>query len=188
MHLTILIPAIVLASLPYSFSLNCYPPPEGGQLPIMDSCHDLVTALMYASRLPYLNDPIQWSRNLPSDEGRHTEKLPKLYWLAGRGPQTCALNLDADPGHLDATETFRLRAIGIAAARIVDICLGNRRQIGRDHLGPTGRVIAKIERSDRPGLLQIARGEGVGGLRIPGIGELLWTDGMGNGTRDEVRR
>lgn len=156
------------------FSLTCYPPPRGGQLPITAHCEYLVDAILYASHLPHHNDVQTWGRGLPSDA--HTESLPKTYWLAGRGPQTCAIDLDAESSHLDARENFRLRAVGIAGARIKDSCLkGNNRELGEERLGPTGHVIAKLVRSDSPHSLRMTRGAKV--LAIPGFGELMVANG-----------
>ncbi|KAL8943258.1 MAG: hypothetical protein Q9216_001169 [Gyalolechia sp. 2 TL-2023] len=154
---------------------------QGSQLPIMAHCDDLVAALFYASHLPR-HDNIQiWGRGLPSDV--YTESLPKVYWLGGRGPQTCAIDLDADPLHPDARETFRLRAVGFAGARIEELCLKSRRQLGRDQLGPTGHVIAKLVRSDLPRLLRMTRGAKA--LTIPGLGQLVEAARTNNGTDEE---
>ncbi|KAL8722662.1 MAG: hypothetical protein Q9225_000894 [Loekoesia sp. 1 TL-2023] len=183
LHLSMLVPTILLFALPFSLSLDCYPPPVGGQLPILAHCDDLVAALFYGSRLPHQDDAKTWGRGLPSD--LHTESLPKLYWLAGRGPQTCAINLDADPLHPDARETFRLRAVAIGAARIEEVCLKNRREIGRDHLGPTGLVVAKLVRSEVPNMLRITRGKKV--LTIPGVGELMEATRAENETLDDMK-
>ncbi|KAL8840569.1 MAG: hypothetical protein Q9170_001255 [Blastenia crenularia] len=142
--------------------------------------------MVYASRRPHQDEVRTWGRGLPS-EGR-TESLPKTYWLAGRGPQTCAIDLDADPLHLDAREDFRLRAVGIAAARIEEMCLKTRRQVGRDHLGPTGHVVAKLVRSDAPHVLSMTKGAKV--LTIPGMDEgmgvLMESSETYNGTLDEM--
>lgn len=173
----------LLLILPYSYSLRCYPPPGSSPPPILAHCHELASALVYASHLPHNNQPKTWGRGLPS-EGE-TESLPKTYWLAGRGPSTCALDLDADPQHLDAREVFQLRDVGFAARNIVAKCLEDNRYLGSDTLGPTGHVVGRIVRTDSPQLLQATERTSVL-WTIPGKGELLVTSGVGNGTLDDV--
>lgn len=173
---------LLLSILPFSFSLDCYPPPRRGQLPILNHCNDLVHALILSARLPRHNEAKTWGRGLPSST--RTEHLPKVYWLPGRGPQTCALHLDVDPLYPDATEVFNLEAIGIAAARIVNLCLVQRRQLGRDSLGRTGRVVGKIVRTDSP-IQTKAPEEGVQSVMVPGVGKLAWASGRRNGSLDD---
>ena len=182
LHSSIHMFVVLLLILAFSSSLDCYPPSRGSQLPIVAHCDHLVGALFYASRLPAHDGAVTWGRGLPSDA--HTESLPKIYWLAGRGPQTCALNLDADPLHPDTRETFRLRAVAIAAGRVTELCLKNRAQLGRDNLGPRGQVVGKIVRTDSPIKLPIIRG--AKGLDIPGIGELIEASRTDNGTFDDT--
>lgn len=173
------VPILLLSILPFSFALDCYPPPRSGALPILEHCNELVHALIIASRLPHLNDPKTWGRGLPS--GINSEHLPKVYWLPGRGPQSCALSLDVDPLYPDAREVFGLSAIRVAAARIIRICLVGRGQIGRDRLGSMGKVVAKLLRTDGPLMLLKTGKEGdVQSLRIPGIGDLAWANGTEN--------
>lgn len=181
LYLGTLISLMLLLNLPLSFQVECYPPSRGSQLPLMAHCENLIGALFYASHLPQYNDVQLWGRGLPSDA--HTESLPKIYWLAGRGPQTCAIDLDADPLHPDARETFRLLAVGIAGARIQELCLKTRGQIGQEQLGLTGQVIAKLVRSDSPHLLRMARGAKA--LTTPGWGELMEASRTYNRTDEE---
>ncbi|KAL8762722.1 MAG: hypothetical protein Q9184_001316 [Pyrenodesmia sp. 2 TL-2023] len=180
-----LVPILLLSILPFSYALDCYPPPRGGDLPILEHCNELVHALIIACRLPHLNEPKTWGRGLRS--GIHSEHLPKVYWLPGRGPQSCAVSLDADPLYPDAREVFGLSAIRVATARIVNVCLVGRRQIGRDRLGHTGKVVAKLVRTDGPSMLLKTGEEGdVQSLRIPGIGDLAWANGTENGLLAEA--
>ncbi|KAL9031211.1 MAG: hypothetical protein Q9196_000747 [Gyalolechia fulgens] len=164
----------------YIVALLCHL--DGSQLPIVAHCDDLVAAILHTSYLPRHNDVQTWGRGLPSDA--HTESLPKIYWLAGRGPQTCAIELDADPLHLDARETFRLRAVGVAGVRIQELCLKSRGQIGRDRLGPNGHVIAKLVRSDSSLFFRMTRGA-KGLMMLPGWGELMEASGTYNGTDEQ---
>lgn len=173
MSLHTLILYILLLTLPFSAALDCYVQPRDIPLPRLDHCYDLIRAINFASQLPHRNNPKMWGRGLPSSA--HTEGLPKTYVYspAGQPPQSCSLDLDADPLDLQAREIFRLQAVATAAARIVNTCLARRGQIGRDTLGETGRVYAKIIRSESPVLLQVGR---VDSLTIPGLGVLSWVN------------
>ncbi|KAI4089860.1 MAG: hypothetical protein LQ344_005119 [Seirophora lacunosa] len=177
--LLLLLPTFALAAP----SLNCYPPPEPrGQLPLLEHCQELAYALDTASHLPYSNDPKEWGRGLPSTD--FTEHLPKVYWLPGRGPLTCALALDAEPGFPDAREVFRIGDVARAATGIVNRCLIARRQVGSEGLGRTGRVLAKLVRTDAP---RAGRWEGRWReVEVVGVGKLAWSQGRGNGTLVEV--
>ncbi|KAL8834916.1 MAG: hypothetical protein Q9176_007210 [Flavoplaca citrina] len=175
---------LLLSILPFTTPLDCYAPPAGTSLPLLPHCQELVYALLYTSRLPHKNDAKTWGRNLRSTD--FTEYLPKVYWLPGRGPRSCAINLDVDPLHPDAKEIFRISDIARAATRIVNICLIGRREVGRDALGAGGRVWARLVRTDAP-LLSIGREGRVGSVRVPGVGELVWMDVFRNETADEMR-
>ncbi|KAL8951116.1 MAG: hypothetical protein Q9222_002888 [Ikaeria aurantiellina] len=108
--------------------------------------------MILASHLPHNNDVKAWGRGLPS--AGETESLPKTYWLGGRGPSTCAMDLDADPQHPRARESFRLRSVAIAGRNIVHECLQSRRQLGLEFLGPTGHIVGRIVRTDSPYLVR----------------------------------
>ncbi|KAL8989115.1 MAG: hypothetical protein Q9169_008428 [Polycauliona sp. 2 TL-2023] len=178
---------ILLSILPFTSPLDCYAPPARTQLPIVDHCQELVYALLYASRLPHKNDPKTWGRGLRSTD--FTEYLPKVYWLPGRGPRSCAVNLDVDPLHPEAREMFRLSDIATATIRMVNICLIGRREVGRDVLGSGGRVWAKLVRTDGPILVRgVGRDdESKGSVLVPGVGELMWMSGNSSEMVDEMR-
>ncbi|KAL8851867.1 MAG: hypothetical protein Q9221_003189, partial [Calogaya cf. arnoldii] len=152
------LPLLLLSILPFAKSLDCYPPPARTQLPILEHCQELVYALTVASREPFKNTPKEWGRGLPSTD--RTEYLPKIYWLPGRGPRMCGISMDVDPLFPDAKETFRLSDIAVATTRLVNICLIGKREIGRDFLGRTGKVVAKLVRTDSPRLVRGAWAEG----------------------------
>lgn len=186
MSTPLIILLLFLSTLPFTTPLDCYPPPARSQLPILDHCQELVYALVYTSRLPHKNDAKTWGRGLRSTD--FTEYLPKVYWLPGRGPQSCGVNVDVDPLHPDAREIFRISDVARAATRVVNICLIGRRQVGRDALGSGGRVWAKLVRTDAPGLVRAMGRDGrVGSIEVPGVGELVWMSGAGNETVDEMR-
>ena len=140
---------VITASILFttSLSLRCYPP-RRGMLPIPAHCRDLAGALTYAASLPRGNDLKRWGRSLPS--AGDTENVPKLYWLAGRGPTTCAVELDAVPSKPDAVEEFGLKAVAQAAARIVNICVYGQSRVGNETLGPTEGIVAELRRTDSP--------------------------------------
>lgn len=117
-------------------------------LPIPAHCRDLAGALTYAASLPRGNDLKKWGRSLPSAGA--TENLPKIYWLAGRGPTTCAVELDAVPTNPDAVEEFGLKVVAEAAAMIVNICVYGQSRVGNETLGPTKGVVAELRRTDTP--------------------------------------
>ncbi|KAL8861914.1 MAG: hypothetical protein Q9178_001783 [Gyalolechia marmorata] len=179
-------PIVLLLALPFTSSLDCYPAPIRGQLPILDHCQELVYALTYASGLPANLKAKEWGRGLRSTD--FTEHLPKVYWLPGRGPQTCAVSLDVDPLYPEAREVFKLADIAVAATRIINLCLIGRRQVGRDFLGPTGKVIGKLVRTDAPMIIRAALREGQPrSVEVPGIGELVWVDGRADRSVGEVK-
>ena len=181
-----LFPILILLTVPFTLSLDCYPAPIRGQLPILDHCQELVYALTYASRLPPNLKAKEWGRGLRSTD--FTEHLPKVYWLPGRGPQTCAISLDVDPLYPEAREVFKLADIAFAGTRIIHLCLISRRQVGSDPLGPTNRVIAKLVRTDAPMIIRAALREGrPQSVEVPGIGELVWVDGRVDRSVGEVK-
>ncbi|KAL8779903.1 MAG: hypothetical protein Q9213_006725 [Squamulea squamosa] len=157
----------------------------GGQLPILAHCEDLVRAMFYGSYLPPNNKVKTWGQGLHSDE--MTESLPKVYWLAGRGPATCVLDLNADPRYPFAREAFTLRDVAIKGEHITTACLERRAQIGRDFLGETSKVVANIVRSDSPRVLRGIQREAVETYTIPGLGELLVASRGADNKSDGVR-
>ncbi|KAL9594200.1 MAG: hypothetical protein Q9219_007162 [cf. Caloplaca sp. 3 TL-2023] len=182
---------LLLSSLPTpASSLDCHSSPTPTPLPLLEHCQALLYALAYASRLPPENSPKTWGRGLPSNPP-FTEHLPKLYWLPGRGPQTCGLTLDVDPLFPDAREVFRLEDVAVAGVRIVNVCLVRRRELGREWLGEGRRVVGKVVRMDARGRGSLRGRLGGGQIRtveVPGVGELAWMEEVGDvGSADEVR-
>lgn len=153
----------------------------------MAHCRELILALRGASRQPPYNEPKEWGRGLP--ETATTEYLPKVYWLPGRGPLTCALSLDVDPLYPDGREVFSLVDVAFAASQIVVLCLSRKREVGSDRLGRTGQVLAKLVRTDGPAIFRDIddRDGGLGWVDVPGIGKLMWRNEAGNGSLEAVR-
>lgn len=145
------------------------PPP--GALPTLSDCRDLTNAIDYVSHLPGENVPRSWGRNRP--ETPETVRLPKVYWLGGRGPATCAVIVDVSADDYLAVDYFRLRSVGVAAERVVAQCLLRRNQIGLSYPGSGRRVFAKIVRKDSPFPPDLLRNSTVQSLQVPNMMNLL---------------
>lgn len=142
-----ILPFLFLA--PLSKSLRCFNPLRP-PLPIPSHCQHLANALAYAAVLPRGSDEKDWGRRLPNTA--FTEKLPKLYWINGLGPTTCALQLDVVAGDYLSVETFSLKDVAITTEKIVRVCLFGRSQVGYELLGETEHVEARLIRTDVTGL------------------------------------
>lgn len=114
-----------------------------GPLPTVKDCKDIVEAVTYLSSLPGENVRKAWGRQLPTTY--HTEKLPKVFWISGRGPITCAINVDVDAYDTWAVEDFRVSDVASAAKGVVDECLVPRRKVGLAYpAGADGLVHARV--------------------------------------------
>ena len=84
-----------------------------------------------------------WGRRLPTTDD--TQKVPKVFWIAGRGPTTCAIHVDVDSYDLWAVDDFRLRDVATAAEEVVAQCLVAKSKVGLAYpAGPDGHVHAKV--------------------------------------------
>ena len=143
-HINLLLPLLLLFSHT-CLSQLCYRPPN--LLPLMRDCKELTEAIAEASLIPSENLPFTWGRALPNEgDQRH---LPKIYWLVGPGPKTCAAHLDALDSAPNAQSTFRLRSVGFVVEAVVSKCLARQRKVGRWNL-LRGGVWVNIVRSDNP--------------------------------------
>ena len=149
--------------------LRCISPP--GALPTLPDCRDLTNAIAYVSRLPGENVRKSWGRRLP--ETPDTVNLPRVYWLSGRGPSTCAVHVDVSADDYLAVDEFRLRSVGVAAERVVAQCLLRLSQIGFSYPSPSHHVYAKIVRTDNPFLSELMRNSTVQSLHFPNMTNLL---------------
>ena len=149
--------------------LRCIPPP--GALPNLSDCRDLTNAIEYVSHLPGENAPKYWGRNIL--ETPATVKLPKVYWLGGRGPTTCAVIVDVSNDDYLAVDHFRLRSVGAAAERVVAQCLLRRSQLGLSYPGSGRRVFAKVVWTDNPLPPELSRNSTVQSLQVPNMMGLL---------------
>ena len=84
-----------------------------------------------------------WGRRLPTTFD--TQKVPKVFWISGRGPTTCAVHVDVDAYDLWAVDDFRLADVASAGEEVVAQCLSPRRMVGLAYpAGPDGLVHAKV--------------------------------------------
>lgn len=114
-----------------------------GPLPTIKDCKDIVEAVTYLSRLPGENAKKAWGRQLPTTPD--TEKLPKVFWISGRGPITCAIHVDVDAYDTWAVEDFRMSDVASAAEEVIATCLVPRRKVGLAYpAGADGHVHARV--------------------------------------------
>ena len=84
-----------------------------------------------------------WGRRLPTTAD--TQKVPKVFWISGRGPTTCAVHVDVDAYHPWAVDDFRLSDVAAAGEQVVAQCLIARGKIGLAYpAGMDGHVYAKV--------------------------------------------
>lgn len=114
-----------------------------GPLPTIKDCNDIAEAVNYLSRLPGENYKKAWGRWLPTTPD--TEKLPKVFWISGRGPTTCAINVDVDAYDTLAVDDFRVSDVASAAEEVIAECLLPRRKVGLAYpAGADGHVHARV--------------------------------------------
>lgn len=97
--------------------------------------------------------------------------------------------VDAAPRDASAMETFRLGTVGVAAGRIVELCLMRRVKLGSEGLGETGRVEANLMRSDTRMLGLAGSSDKVHAFNLGVLGELVivrFRDGTTNGTMNRT--
>ena len=139
---------LLLYYLPFTSAIICLA--SHRLLPTPKDCHELIDALEYLARFPPYNTPHTWSRHL--EDTSSSRKLPKDYWLQGRGPSTCAIHIDVVPWNLDAEESFELRTVASLGEVVVEQCVVRRRQLGLAYPGLRELVQARIVRTDAPWL------------------------------------
>ena len=84
-----------------------------------------------------------WGRRLPST--LDTQKVPKVFWISGRGPTTCAIHVDVDSYDLWAVDDFRLADVASAGEEVVVQCLTAKGKVGLAYpAGADGHVHAKV--------------------------------------------
>ena len=163
-------------ALRLSLAVTCNPP-QGGTLPLLAHCEELVRALVLSGRLPGLRLNKDWGRDLPN--GPRTVHLPKIYWIAEAGHKTCGITVDNDAHAPHAIENFGLEDVGLSAQRILNLCLYRKSEVGLDRLGTGRKVEVRLVRIDKDGVLQSVGG-GVQSISV-GNGTFLWSS-KGNAT------
>jgi len=164
-----------LLLLPLTHTYTCTPTPH--LLPRPTDCHSLIDALTLLASSPPYNTPKLWSRLVEDTES--TLKLPKDYWLQGRGPETCAVHIDVvGPDHNNQkagnggggggggeggggggrggwraeNDTFTLGSVANVLEIVVEQCVVRRRELGWGCPGLKGAVGARVVRTDAPWL------------------------------------
>ncbi|KAI4094924.1 MAG: hypothetical protein LQ344_001969 [Seirophora lacunosa] len=157
----------------------CFPPPH--LLPTRPDCAALLLGLHHMSTLPADIGAKRWSRHLPT--GPRTEQLPKYFYVVDERapPTTCAIVVDAAPGHHAAVGAFGVRDVVHAGKEVYRECLGKKEQVGLEFPGEEGEIFAKVVRWEgvpplRGGRGRLNGGEGWGRRRevnLPGGGGVV---------------
>ena len=93
--------------------------------------------------MPYENRMMAWGRELPTS--LDTQQVPKVFWISGRGPTTCAIHVDVDAYSPFAVDSFRLSDVASAAEEVIAQCLIPKRKVGLAYpVGVDGHVYAKV--------------------------------------------
>ncbi|KAL8993545.1 MAG: hypothetical protein Q9169_006265 [Polycauliona sp. 2 TL-2023] len=140
LHLLPLIPLIAP-----SLAVKCHPP-RSGILPLTPHCNELIHRLISTGRTPRGLAPKEWSRTL--ENSATTVHLPKIYWIAGAGPRTCGVIVDADPHTPDVIQKFNLGDVGHAAEQVEFACLFRKGEVGTQRVGLERRVEVSLDRVD----------------------------------------
>ena len=115
-----------------------------GLLPTIRDCHDIAEAISLLSRNPSENTMKAWGRRLPTTPD--TEMVPKVFWISGRGPTTCAIHVDVDAYDPWAVDDFRLSDVASAADEVIAQCLVAKSKLGLAYpAGLDGHVHAKVK-------------------------------------------
>ena len=116
-----------------------------GLLPYVRDCGEIAEAVTWLSRLPGENKMKAWGRGLPTTD--ESENVPKVYWLSGRGPTTCAIHVDVDAYNPLGIDNFRLSDVASAAEQVIAQCLVAKSKLGLAYpAGADGVVHAKVRK------------------------------------------
>ena len=159
---------ILLSSLHPIRAVTCTPSP--GLPPLVPHCIELVSKLLLSSRRPGASIPKRWGRKL--DNTATTVHLPKEFWIAGDGPRTCGVIVDAVFHDSEVTEKLTMGSIAYGAERILNSCL-HLGVSGTERVGAGKRVMVSMVRIDKDNILRNVRGV----LRRPvlDVHEASWT-------------
>lgn len=95
----------------------------------------------------------EWGRDL--ENTATTVHLPKIYWIAGAGPRTCAVVVDVDNRTPDYIERFNLGEVGHAAEHIENACLFRKGEVGTQRIGAAKRIEVRLERVNVDALARV---------------------------------
>ena len=140
-------------------------------IPLAGHCQALVEAIEYLSGMPGENNVRSWGRHLPTTP--QTMKVPKVYWIGGRGPDTCAVHVDVRSTDLFAVDSFRQSDVARSATRVVAACLVRQLKLGLDYPTELEHVYVKIVRSDAPFLMRSFGKYSDENVSLPDSGEVL---------------
>ena len=135
--------SMLFTSFIYALSqaVVCIRPPA--LLPTISDCTTIVEAIGWLSRMQGENTMRAWGRRLPTTPD--TQKVPKVFWISGRGPTTCAVHVDVDAYVPWAVDDFRLSDVAAAGEQVLAECLMARSKIGLAYpAGMDGHVYAKV--------------------------------------------
>ena len=134
--------SMLFTSFIYALSqaVVCIRPPA--LLPTVNDCTTIVEAISWLSRMPGENTMKAWGRNLPTT--LDTQKVPKVFWISGRGPTTCAVHVDVDAYVPWAVDDFRVSDVATVGGQVLAECLVARSKIGLAYpAGVDGHIYAK---------------------------------------------
>ena len=135
--------SLLFTSFIYGLSQAVICTPARGLLPTISDCTDIVEAIKWLSRMQGENTMRAWGRGLPTTAD--TQKVPKVFWISGRGPTTCAVHVDVDAYDLWAVDDFRLSDVALAGEQVVAQCLRAKSKVGLAYpAGVDGLVHAKV--------------------------------------------
>ena len=127
----------------YCFGVTCHPP-RGGIPPLIVHCQEVVNKLLDRSRGPGGLANKEWGRGL--ENTATTVHLPKIFWVAGAGPRTCAVIVDVDDRYPEVIERFNIGDVGHAAEYVENACLFRKGEVGTEKVGVEKKVGVKLER------------------------------------------
>ena len=161
---------VVLAALcPSSLGIECYR--ARSALPIASHCQDLIGAIDYLSRMPGQDNIRTWGARLPTTPD--SMNLPQVYWIGGRGPETCAVHVDVDPLQYFAVDSFTQGSVSLTAAKIQVSCLVKQGLLGLDYPNGAKHVFVKLVRTDAPFALKLLGSYEVRNVSLPNSTDIL---------------
>ena len=138
--------------------------------------------LHQASLLPGGRLLKEWGRKLSNTDD--TMSLPKLYWVTGAGPKTCGVEVDIDGRMPDATDLLSLYDIAFGAGQVIVKCFFKEGVLGLYRTGANRRIVVRLVRIDKRGLLRLGEGEEIASGGGGGVLRSVDIGGDGSGKND----